>query len=215
MKGKFITVEGPDGAGKTTQLAFIERRLRQRGLEPVMTREPGGTGLGEELRAVLLNHHGSPICADAELLMMFAARAQHIDERILPALAAGQWVVSDRFTDASYAYQGGGRGIPQARLESLESWVQADFQPDLTLLLDVPVAIGLQRAGGRGEADDRFEQEAIAFKEAVREAYLQRAQSHPRRIRVVDASGTIEEVQSVLSAILDDFCRLQEVISSR
>ena len=206
MKGRFITVEGPDGAGKTTHLAFIAAWLRARGIELVVTREPGGTALGEELRALLLDRHEFPICADAELLMMFAARAQHIEERIRPALEAGRWVVSDRFSDASYAYQGGGRGISFERIGVIEEWVQGGFQPDLTLLIDVPVEVGMHRIGRREKGNDRFEGEAIAFKESVREAYLERASAHPDRIRLVDATAAIEEVQSALARILDEFC---------
>ena len=156
--GRFITVEGQDGAGKTTSIRFVERLLRERGMDPIVTREPGGTRLGEELRRIVLDGHEYRIDALAELLMIFAARAQHLTETIRPALSDGRWVICDRFTDATYAYQGGGRDLPDGVVAQLEQLVQGELRPDMTLLLDAPVALGLQRAGSRGDLD-RFEQE--------------------------------------------------------
>ena len=167
--GRFITVEGSEGVGKSSNLDFIESLLREAGKDVVRTREPGGTELGETLRGILLDARQKAICDDAELLLMFAARAQHLAEVIRPALAAGKWVLCDRFTDATYAYQGGGRGIPFDRIAVLEQWVQGDLRPDLTLLLDMPVEAGLARAGARSEPD-RFEQEQTTFFERVRRA---------------------------------------------
>jgi len=162
MTGKFITIEGSEGVGKSSNIAFIENYLLDAGKDVLLTREPGGTELGEAIRNLLLDAKNTAMCSDTELLLMFAARAQHLDEVIRPALAAGKWVICDRFTDATYAYQGGGRGIPDSRIAILEQWVQNDLQPDLTLLLDMPVAAGLERAGKRS-APDRFEQEKLAF----------------------------------------------------
>ena len=198
---KFITVEGGEGVGKSTNLAFIESYLKQAGKEVVMTREPGGTALGEQLRDILLDAQQQTICDDTELLLMFAARAQHLNERIKPALAAGQWVVCDRFTDATYAYQGGGRGIDKIRIGQLEDWVQGDLQPDLTLLLDLPIEDGMRRAGQRS-APDRFEQEQAHFFEKVRAAYLERASQFPQRFRIIDASPSLVDVQAQIAAVL-------------
>jgi len=198
VTGVFITLEGGEGAGKSTQLAVLCEWLCARGVPLIQTREPGGTALGEQLRSLLLSER---MGSDTELLLMFAARAEHLQQVIRPALARGTWVVCDRFTDATYAYQGGGRGIADARIAVLETWVQGDLQPDLTLLLDVPVAQGLQRIQQRA-ALDRFEQEQQAFFEAVRGAYLARAASAPARYRVIDASGTVAEVSARLRAVL-------------
>jgi len=198
VTGVFITLEGGEGAGKSTQLAVLCEWLQARGVAWVQTREPGGTALGEQLRHLLLSER---MDSDTELLLMFAARAEHLQQVIRPALAQGTWVVCDRFTDATYAYQGGGRGIADARIAVLETWVQGDLQPDLTLLLDVPVAQGLQRIQQRAVLD-RFEQEQQAFFEAVRGAYLARAASAPARYRVIDASGTVAEVSARLRAVL-------------
>jgi len=198
VTGVFITLEGGEGAGKSTQLAVLCEWLCARGVPLIQTREPGGTALGEQLRSLLLSER---MDSDTELLLMFAARAEHLQQVIRPALAQGTWVVCDRFTDATYAYQGGGRGIADARIAVLETWVQGDLQPDLTLLLDVPVAQGLQRIQQRA-ALDRFEQEQQAFFEAVRGAYLARAASAPARYRVIDASGTVAEVSARLRAVL-------------
>ena len=199
VRGKFITLEGVDGAGKSTHLDFIAGWLRQSGHEVVVTREPGGTPLGESLRDLLLNRD---MDADTELLLMFAARQAHLSQLILPSLARGAWVVSDRFTDASYAYQCGGRGIAQARVEALETWVQQGFQPDLTLLFDVHADIAAARRCAARIAD-RFEQQASAFFERVQAAYLARAEADPGRIRVVDASPTIPLIQQNLIAHLE------------
>jgi dTMP kinase len=204
LAGKFITVEGGEGAGKTSNLAFIRQLLEARGLEVVFTREPGGTPLGEALRELLLGHKHDGMSSDAELLMMFAARAEHLARVIRPALARGAWVLCDRFTDATYAYQGGGRGLDGGRIADLEQWVQGDLRPDLTLLLDLPVAQGLARAGERS-APDRFEREQLAFFERVRAAYLDLARQQPRRMRVVDASLALEQVQAQLAEQVQTF----------
>jgi dTMP kinase len=196
--GKFITLEGVDGAGKSTHLGFVADWLRQQGREVVVTREPGGTPLGETLRELLLHRE---MDADTELLLMFAARQEHLAALIRPALARGAWVVSDRFTDASYAYQCGGRGIAAARLAVLEQWVQQGFQPTLTLLFDVPAEVAESRRTAARTAD-RFEREADSFFNRVRQAYLERARAEPQRIRVVDASQSITAIQSELERLL-------------
>jgi dTMP kinase len=196
--GKFITLEGVDGAGKSTHLGFVADWLRQRGREVVVTREPGGTPLGETLRELLLHRE---MDADTELLLMFAARQAHLAELILPALARGAWVVSDRFTDASYAYQYGGRGIAAERIAALEDWVQRGFQPDLTLLFDVPPEVAEARRSAARTAD-RFEREADSFFNRVRNAYLDRAQAEPARIHVLDARHTIIELQAEIGRLL-------------
>ena len=201
MRGRFITVEGSEGVGKSSNLAFIEDFLRKAGINIVRTREPGGTSLGESVRELLLDARQTAMCDDMELLLMFAARAQHLAEVIRPALEAGQWVLCDRFTDATYAYQGGGRGVPMERIQVLEDWVQGELRPDHTLLLDMPVADGLQRAGARSEPD-RFEQEQQAFFERVRETYLARANAEPGRIHVIDASPTLDVVQTHIASVL-------------
>ena len=201
MSGYFITVEGGEGVGKSSNLAFIEAWLREAGKEVVMTREPGGTGLGEKIRELLLDANQTGMAMDTELLLMFAARAQHLDEVIKPSLAANKWVVCDRFTDATYAYQGGGRGVEQQRIAQIEQWVQGNLRPDLTLLLDLPVQQGLQRAGQRS-APDRFEQEQQHFFERVRETYLIRARQEPNRFRVIDATPALEQVQQQIAAVL-------------
>jgi dTMP kinase len=202
--GRFITVEGGEGAGKTTQIAFMHDSLQRLGLSVVLTREPGGTVLGEELRALLLSHRYDGMALATETLLMFAARAEHLERVIRPALAAGHWVLCDRFTDATYAYQGGGRGLALERITVLEDWVQGSLRPDLTLLFDVPVEIGLERAARRSTAD-RFEQEEKAFFERVRAAYLQRAQQHPDRYRRVDAARPIDQVRAEVEFILADW----------
>jgi dTMP kinase len=198
---KFITLEGGEGVGKTTNLQFIEHYLTSRKIEFVRTREPGGTPAGEAIRNLLLGFKG--LGPEAELLLVFAARAQHLDQVIRPALAAGNWVVSDRFTDASYAYQGGGRGLDRAAIEFLERWVQKGLQPDLTLLLDAPVEIGLTRAQRRGGPADRFESEVPVFFTKVRQAYLERAECYPERIKVIDATRPLIEVQADIARHLD------------
>jgi dTMP kinase len=199
--GLFITLEGGEGAGKSTQLAYVQQCLQRAGKRVLMTREPGGTELGEQIRTLLLDHRQTAMDADTELLLMFAARAQHLAERIRPALAAGEWVLCDRFTDATYAYQGGGRGIDTRRIAALEDWVQGELRPDLTLLLDLPVEVGLSRAGQRGDLD-RFEREQQDFFQRVRQAYRDRAAAEPRRYRVIDASLDIAQVQAQIDAAL-------------
>jgi dTMP kinase len=196
--GRFITLEGVDGAGKSTHLGFVADWLRTRGHEVVVTREPGGTPLGETLRELLLHRD---MDADTELLLMFAARQQHLAELILPALARGAWVLSDRFTDASYAYQCGGRGIAAERIAALETWVQRGFAPDLTLLFDVPPEVAEARRSAARTAD-RFEREADSFFNRVRNAYLDRARGEPARIRVLDARHGIAELQVEIGELL-------------
>ena len=193
--GKFITLEGAEGAGKTTQLAFMHDYLERAGLRVVTTREPGGTKLGEEIRGLLLDHRYDGMSLAAETLLMFAARAEHLHRVIRPALAQGYWVLCDRFTDATYAYQGGGRGLPLERIAALEDWVQNGLQPDGTLLFDLPVAVGLARAGKRSAAD-RFEQEDQAFFQRVRMMYLDQAARQPERYRVIDADRPLEVVRT-------------------
>ena len=206
MPGKLITVEGSEGVGKSSNLALIEATLRNAGINVLRTREPGGTPLGEAVRELLLDARQSAMCDDTELLLMFAARAQHLAEVIRPALAAGKWVLCDRFTDATYAYQGGGRGVPMERISVLEDWVQGELRPDHTLLLDMPVAEGLERAGARSEPD-RFEQEQHAFFERVRETYLARAQMEPTRIHVIDASPALDKVQAQITTVLQQILK--------
>lgn len=195
MSGRFITLEGIEGVGKSTNLRFVADLLRDRGHEVVVTREPGGTPLAERVREILLDHADEPVPPLAELLLMFAGRAIHLENQIRPALQRGCWVVCDRFTDATYAYQGGGRGQSTERIAELERWVQREFRPDLTLLLDADPAIGLRRVGRRGESD-RFEIERRDFFSRVRETYLARARAEPARIRVIDASLALKAVQS-------------------
>ncbi|TGD73648.1 dTMP kinase [Mangrovimicrobium sediminis] len=196
-RGLFITVEGGEGVGKSTNMAFLEERLRGLGVDLVVTREPGGTALGEELRALLLQPREEPMAAAAELLLIFAARAQHIEQVIEPALAAGHWVLCDRFTDATYAYQAGGRQLPVSLVRELEQLVQGELRPDYTLLLDAPVDVGLSRAGERGELD-RIEREQAEFFERVRATYLQLAEESSGRYRCIDASRPLDAVQSDL-----------------
>jgi dTMP kinase len=200
MKGKFITVEGIEGVGKTTNIDFIHQQLLAAGRDVVLTREPGGTPLGEAVRGLLLDPEYTGMDSTCELQLMFAARAEHLAKVIWPALEKGQWVLCDRFTDATYAYQGGGRGIDTGVIARLEELVQGDFRPDLTLLLDVPVETGLARASKRG-AMDRFEQEQVGFFEKVRKCYLEMAGASPRRYRVIDASLPLDEVQKQIAAI--------------
>jgi dTMP kinase len=204
MKGKFITLEGGEGAGKSTVLQAVRDLLVQRALDVVVTREPGGTPAGEAIRNVLLDPALRGMSAETELLLMFASRAQLLRETILPALAAGRWVLADRFTDASFAYQGGGRGQPVARIAELENWAAAGLIPDLTLLLDVPVAEGLKRANGRGAAD-RIEMENADFFERVRAAYRERAAAQPERFRVIDASRPLADVLAQVQAAVASF----------
>lgn len=199
--GCFITVEGGEGAGKTTQLAFMRAYLEQVGCRVTLTREPGGTPLGEEIRALLLGHRHDGMALTTETLLMFAARAEHLERVIRPALAAGHWVLCDRFTDATYAYQGGGRGLPAQRIAILEDWAQGTLRPDLTLVFDLPVEMGLERVGRRGAAD-RFEREEKAFFERIRAVYLDRARRHPDRYRIVNADRPVEAVRAEVETIL-------------
>jgi len=201
-KGKFITLEGGEGVGKSTNLAFIEKNLISAGIDVLTTREPGGTQLGEALRDLLLGDDAEGIGAKAEMLTVFAARAEHLEKVILPALGKGQWVLCDRFTDATYAYQGGGRGLPFSQIEIIENWVQGELRPDMTLLLDAPVEMGMARAAARGAAD-RFEREPLAFFRAVSEAYRQRASASPERYAVIDASQPLDDVQAQIAQILN------------
>jgi dTMP kinase len=195
--GRLITLEGSDGVGKTTHIRLLESFLVERGISVLRTREPGGTALGEVLRKVLLR--GELECeAETEMMVLFAARTQHLRAVIHPAIANGQWVLCDRFTDATFAYQGGGRGIPFERIARLETFVQDDFQPDLTLLLDLSIEEGLVRSTTRGGHSDRFEKQDLAFKKRIRESYLRRQRDHPNRILRVDASGPIDEIQKRL-----------------
>jgi dTMP kinase len=199
MPGKFITLEGIDGAGKSSHLAWIAERLRRAGRDVVVTREPGGTPLGEKLREILLR---DSMDAGSETLLMFAARQAHLAQVVRPALARGAWVVSDRFTDATFAYQGGGRGFPLDKLRILEAWVQERLQPDLTLYFDVPVSTGQARLKQVQGTPDRFEREDAAFHERVRAAYLERAGQFPERFRVIDAAQSVAEVKVKLENIL-------------
>lgn len=205
MRGKFITVEGIDGAGKSTHLVWLSDQLRARSINLCMTREPGGTPLGEKLRALLLDKD-QPMHLETETLLMFAARREHIERVIEPALARGEWVLCDRFTDATFAYQGAGRGVDREKLSTLERWVQGDLQPDLTIVFDLPPAVGRARAGSI-KTPDRFEREDEAFFERVRYGYLQRAEAAPKRIRLVDASKSIADVQLHLASIVEELCR--------
>jgi len=205
VRGKFITVEGIDGAGKSTHLAWLSDQLRARSINLCMTREPGGTPLGEKLRALLLDKD-QPMHLETETLLMFAARREHIERVIEPALARGDWVLCDRFTDATFAYQGAGRGVDREKLSTLERWVQGDLQPDLTIVFDLPPAVGRARAGSI-KTPDRFEREDEAFFERVRYGYLQRAEAAPKRIRLVDASKSIADVQLHLASIVEELCR--------
>jgi len=198
----FITLEGVEGAGKSTQMARIRGWLEARGRQVIETREPGGTRISELIRDVVLHGQHPEMSPHTELLLIFAARAQHLDELIRPALARGESVLCDRFTDASYAYQGGGRGLPAAEIEALESLVQGELRPDLTLLLDLPAKRGLERTSGRG-SEDRFETESLQFLERAREAYLERVRAHPGRYAVIDASRAADQVWEQIRAVLE------------
>lgn len=197
-RGRFITLEGIEGAGKSSQMIQIRDTLAERGLRVILTREPGGAPLAERIRQLLLDPASGGMAEDTELLLVFAARAEHLAKTIHPALARGDWVVCDRFTDASYAYQGGGRGLDPARIRVLEDWVQGELRPDLTLLFDLPVELGLARAGKRS-APDRFEGETARFFSAARAAYLARAAADPGRIRLIDASLPLAGVSGAIA----------------
>ena len=208
-RARFITVEGIEGAGKSTCLNLIRDCIRQHGWPLEVTREPGGTELGEDLRELLLGHRHEGMADSTELLLMFAARAEHLHAKIIPALSSGSWVLCDRFTDATYAYQGYGRGIELERIAVLEQWVQRGRRPDLTLLMDLPVETGLERAGRRSEPD-RFERQTLAFFERVRNGYLSLARAEPERFRVIDASQSLPEVSEQVSAVIDAFLAGQQ-----
>jgi dTMP kinase len=205
-RGRFITLEGIEGAGKSTVARHVLTWLKARGLPAVLTREPGGTPLAERVRALVLTPDGEALPAEAEMLLMFAARSIHLANLIRPALARGEWVICDRFTDATRAYQGGGRGLDRAALESLASLVHADLTPDLTLLLDLPVSVGLARAQARRGPTDRFEQERGPFFERVRATYLELARAQPQRFCVVDAARELPQVEAAVERALESLC---------
>lgn len=205
MTGMFITLEGGEGAGKSSQMQRIRSWLETHGHSVIATREPGGTPLSEMIRDEVLHGGHDEMCPLTELLLIFAARAQHLEQSILPALAAGETVLCDRFTDASYAYQSGGRGLPEKDVATLEDLVQRGLQPDLTILLDLPVATGLQRAARRG-TDDRFESESLRFLERVRAAYLSRARENPARFAVIDAGESEDDVWLAIRGVLERRC---------
>ncbi len=203
MIGKFISIEGIEGAGKSTQIQFIKTYLERFNQTVVVTREPGGTPLAEEIRELLLKPREERMSDDTELLLMFAARAQHINQVILPALSEGKWVVSDRFVDATFAYQGAGRGIHEERIAALSEWTLAGLKTDLTLLFDLPVDVGQQRVNQRLLQKDRFEQEKTDFFEKIRHCYLERAAAEPERIQIIDAEKSITAIEQQVSNILD------------
>ena len=203
MKGKFITFEGIDGAGKSSHVEWLAEWLRARGLVVHVTREPGGTELGEKLRTLLLNE---PMHLETETLLMFAARREHLARLIEPALARGEWVVCDRFSDATYAYQGGGRGLDRAKFLALEHWVHEHLQPNLTLLFDLPLDVARERIALASRVLDRFEQERADFHERVRQAYLERAHQNPSRIQIVDANNALENIRKSLEQIVTNTC---------
>ena len=203
MSGKFITFEGIDGAGKSSHVEWLAQWLRDQGKTVVVTREPGGTALGERLRELLLNE---PMHLETETLLMFAARREHLAQVIEPALARGEWVICDRFSDATYAYQGGGRGLDRAKFATLEHWVHAHLQPDLTLLFDLPLDIARERIVLANRVLDRFEQERVDFHDRVRQAYLDRALHHGNRMRVIDANQPLEDIRKVLENIVSSIC---------
>jgi dTMP kinase len=205
MQAKFITLEGIDGAGKSSHVDWIAETLRGQGKDVLLSREPGGTALGEKLREILLSE---PMGADSEAMLMFCARNEHLQSKILPALQAGTWVVCDRFADASYAYQGGGRGLPRGRIQQLEEWMREGAagraEPDATLLFDVPVEVARERMARAGRSLDRFEREGAQFYDRVRRVYLERAAAFPKRFRVIEGDRPFEEIRGVLSRILAD-----------
>lgn len=206
-RGRFITVEGGEGVGKSTQLGIIHDTLATAGFEVVMTREPGGTPRAERIRELLLAPTPEPMPAVCELLLVFAARSSHVEHVIRPALARGAWVVCDRFTDATYAYQGGARGMPAGQISVLEQMVQGDLRPDLTLLLDAPVDLALERARRRnqGQDTDRFELERAAFFETVRSTYLERSRAEPERFRLIDAGASLAAVSARVRQAIEDY----------
>lgn len=202
-KGKFITIEGSEGSGKSTNIHFIQDYLISQNIEFISTREPGGTLISEKIRDLLLDKDNTLLCDDTELLLMFAARAQHLNELIIPALESGQWVLSDRFTDASYAYQGGGRGLSWQKIAQLEQWVQGSLRPDATILLDIPVEIGMERVRERGETD-RFEQEQLSFFNRIRDVYLKLARENPQRFHIINTQPSIEDVHKQLRIVMEE-----------
>ena len=210
MRGKFITIEGTEGVGKTTNMAFIKAWLEAKKLPYLSTREPGGTPLAEQIRELLLAPRAELVCSASELLLMFAGRAQHIDQVIEPALVGGNWILCDRFTDATYAYQGAGRNMGSDLIAKLEILVQGRLRPDLTLILDIPVEIGLKRASARSDPD-RFELEKVEFFERVRRGYLGIAEQDPDRCKLIDASQPLEQVQSQIVGVLEAFYASSEV----
>lgn len=203
MTGKFLSIEGIEGAGKSTQLRFIEQYLVEQGISVVVTREPGGTPLGEQIRKVLLTPQTVSMTVDTELLLMFAARVEHVQQKILPALARGEWVLTDRFVDASFAYQGAGRQIAFERIQHLADWALQGVKTDITFLFDLPVAVGQQRVLQRGKAKDRFEQEKTDFFEKVRSCYLKRAEAEPQRLKIIDANKSVSQIQQQLVPYLE------------
>jgi len=202
-QGLFITIEGGEGVGKSTNIEFIQQELAAQNIDAIVTREPGGTPLAEEIREVLIKNREEQVVSETELLLMFAARAQHLHQKILPALEQGTYVISDRFTDATYAYQSGGRGVPAEKVALLENFVQGDIRPDLTLLLDAPIEIGMARAKNRG-ALDRFEEEQAEFFNNVRNNYLERAKAEPKRFKIIDATQSLEAVQADIAKVLEE-----------
>ncbi len=200
MAGKFITLEGIDGAGKSSHSSFIVERIRSRGIEVVSTREPGGTALGEKLRSIVLNEK---MHADTETLLMFASRTEQLADVISPALARGAWVLCDRFTDSTFAYQCGGRGQPETRIAAMEQWVHGHLQPDLTLLFDAPLDVARQRLKLATSSPDKFEREHELFFASVRAVYLKRAEQYPQRIKVVNSARTLEDIRTDLAKLID------------
>ena len=200
-KGCFITIEGTEGVGKSTNVEFVRQYLADKGIALRLTREPGGTPLAEEIRELLLQPRDEVVCDDAEILLVFAARAQHVDQVIKPSLEKGEWVLSDRFTDATFAYQGAGRGISWNRIQQLEQYVLGDLRPDLTILLDIPVEVGMARVMQRGEPD-RFEREKLDFFDKVRQGYHHRLRAEPDRFALIDASQPLQGVQQQIAAAL-------------
>jgi len=204
INSRFISLEGSEGVGKTTSLKFVQSFVEALGHEVLITREPGGTPMAEEIRNILLSEREETVEVDTELLLMFAARTQHVNQVIKPALEQGKWVICDRFVDASYAYQGGGRGIEFSRLQQLEKWCLGDFSPDVTLLLDMSSSEGIERTKKRGKAD-RFEIERMSFYEKIRNAYLQRAKMEPCRIHIINAAPSVEVVQAEIKSVLEQY----------
>lgn len=207
MNSCFISIEGLEGAGKSTVIAFIETYLKQQQIDVMITREPGGTEIAEKIRRILLDHHQETMTPYTELLLYFAGRAQHLSQVIRPALQQGKWVLCDRFTDASYAYQGAGRGIPSTDIAVLEQMVQGDMRPDLTLFFDVDVEVGLQRIQ-KNRVLDRFEVEEVSFFQRIRECYLNRAQSEPQRFKIINANLPIAQVEAQVIKVLDSLSKL-------